>query len=377
MEATALVDALKRVLKARGLTYADIAAGLGLSEASVKRIFSRRDFTLVRVDEICRIAGVDFADLARAASEDRPGAASLTLEQETAIVSEPKLLLVALCAVNNWTFDEIVATYALSVAECTRLLVRLDRLRIVELAPGNRIRPMISRTFSWRPGGPIQRYFHARIQDEYLASRFDRPDELFVFVSGMLSHASSAELIARLRRVARDFAEQHRDDRRSHEHPRGEAERRKVAAQARRVHQHEPVDAMPRELGDARDDLPARRVTDERRPLHRARVEQRQHGVRVGVHVLPLPGVRRVAAARQIDADDAVTLRDLGQDVLKMGEAAHEPVHEQEDVALALVEIDDRPRRRLVAPPLVGEARVRIRRGFGHSLRDYALDAKK
>ncbi len=212
MEATALVDALKRVLKARGLTYADIAAGLGLSEASVKRIFSRRDFTLVRVDEICRIAGVDFADLARAASEDRPGAASLTLEQETAIVSEPKLLLVALCAVNNWTFDEIVATYALSVAECTRLLVRLDRLRIVELAPGNRIRPMISRTFSWRPGGPIQRYFHARIQDEYLASRFDRPDELFVFVSGMLSHASSAELIARLRRVARDFAEQHRDD---------------------------------------------------------------------------------------------------------------------------------------------------------------------
>ncbi|HQU50580.1 MAG TPA: helix-turn-helix transcriptional regulator [Casimicrobiaceae bacterium] len=212
MEAIALVDALKRVLKSRGLTYAEIAKGLGLSEASVKRIFSRRDFTLERIDEICRIAGVDFADLARSASEERPGADRLTAEQEAELVSDPKLLLVALCAVNNWTFDEIVATYDLTRAECTRLLLRLDRHRIVELAPGNRIRPLISRTFSWRPGGPIQRFFHERIQAEYLASAFDRPDELLLFASGMLSHASSAELVARLRRVARDFAEQHRDD---------------------------------------------------------------------------------------------------------------------------------------------------------------------
>ena len=199
MEAIALVDALKRVLKSRGLTYAEIAKGLGLSEASVKRIFSRRDFTLERIDEICRIAGVDFADLARSASEERPGADRLTAEQEAELVSDPKLLLVALCAVNNWTFDEIVATYDLTRAECTRLLLRLDRHRIVELAPGNRIRPLISRTFSWRPGGPIQRFFHERIQAEYLASAFDRPDELLLFASGMLSHASSAELVARLR----------------------------------------------------------------------------------------------------------------------------------------------------------------------------------
>lgn len=212
MDATALVDALKRVLKSRGLTYADIAGGLGLSEATVKRIFSRRDFTLERIDEVCRIAGIDFAELVRAASEERASTEHLSAEQEAEIVSDPKLLLVALCAVNNWTLDEIVRTYDLTRAECTRCLARLDRLRIIELAPGDRIRPLVSRTFSWRPGGPIQRYFHARIQDEYLGSRFDLPNELFLFTSGMLSHASSAELVTRLRRVARDFAEQHRED---------------------------------------------------------------------------------------------------------------------------------------------------------------------
>ena len=58
MQAIALVDTLKRILKGRGITYATVAAGLGLSEASVKRMFSRRDFTLQRLEDVCRIAGV-------------------------------------------------------------------------------------------------------------------------------------------------------------------------------------------------------------------------------------------------------------------------------------------------------------------------------
>jgi len=45
-----LVETLKRVLKGRGITYAQVAERLRLSEASVKRMFSRRDFTLQRLE---------------------------------------------------------------------------------------------------------------------------------------------------------------------------------------------------------------------------------------------------------------------------------------------------------------------------------------
>ena len=212
MQAAALVEALKRTLKGKGLTYADLAQGMGLSEASVKRIFSRGDFTLQRLEDVCRIARIDLAELAAAAAEEHPGVTQLTAEQEQDIVSDPTLLLVAWCAVNNWTFEQIVATYDLTEAECVRCLARLDRGKIIELLPGNRIRPLISRTFSWRPDGPIQRYFRARIEAEYLGSKFDRSDELFLFLSGMLSNASITELIGELRRVARDFAQRHRGD---------------------------------------------------------------------------------------------------------------------------------------------------------------------
>jgi DNA-binding Xre family transcriptional regulator len=213
MHAATLVDALKRMLKGRGVTYAMVAKALDLSEASVKRMFSRRDFTLHRLEEICRAAGIDFGDLARAAAEETAGVTHLTVEQEQEIVSDPKLMLIALCAVGHWTFEQIVDTYRIPRAECIRYLARLDRRRIIELLPGNRIRPLISRTFSWLPDGPIQRYFRSRVEAEYLGSKFDRPGEIFLFVSGMLSRQSTNELVARLRKVAGDFADLHEADR--------------------------------------------------------------------------------------------------------------------------------------------------------------------
>jgi len=213
MHAGVLVDALKRMLRGRGITYAKLARALDLSEASVKRMFSRRDFTLQRLEEVCHAAGIDFADLAHEATAESAGMTHLTVEQEEEIVSDPRLMLIALCAVGNWTFDDIVHAYDIPPSDVLRYLARLDRRRIVELQPGNRIRPLISRTFSWLPDGPIQRYFRERVEHEYLGSKFDRPGELFLFVSGMLSGKSTAELIARMRRLAGDFADLHNDDR--------------------------------------------------------------------------------------------------------------------------------------------------------------------
>ena len=213
MHATSLIDALKRMLRARDITYAQVAHALALSEASVKRMFARHDLTLQRLEQVCRAAGIDFDEVLLAASEEQGRITHLTVEQEREIVSDPTLMLVALCAVGHWTFEEIRETYDLSEAELTRCLARLDRRRIIELQPGNRIRPLISRAFSWLPDGPIQRYFRERVEREYLSSTFDRPDELMLFVSGMLGKHATEEMIARLRKVAGEFSDLHNEDR--------------------------------------------------------------------------------------------------------------------------------------------------------------------
>src|SRR5204863_4531672 len=94
-QTAALVDALKDVLRARGVTYAKLAKGLGLSEASVKRIFAARSFTLERLDQVCAFLAIEISDLAKMVADERASPERLTFEQEKVLVSDSKLLLVA------------------------------------------------------------------------------------------------------------------------------------------------------------------------------------------------------------------------------------------------------------------------------------------
>jgi len=208
----ALIEALKHELKAQGVTYAALARDLGMSEAGVKRMFSRKDFTLKRLDRVLELAGLELAELARFLERRERLVSRLTPEQEKAIIADKKIMLVALRVLNQWPFEKIIRTYTLSEAECVRLFARLDRLGIIRLLPGNRYRLLLSRTFSWLPDGPIQQYFKTQAQNEYFRTPFDGPDELMLFVTGRLSKSSREAMLVRLRRVANEFADSHNDD---------------------------------------------------------------------------------------------------------------------------------------------------------------------
>jgi DNA-binding Xre family transcriptional regulator len=208
----ALVEALKRELRARKLTYAGVAKHLGMSEASVKRMFSRREFTLSRIDRICAYLRIEFSDLARSLAPETSAVSRLTPEQEKQFVDDPKLMLVGLCALNHWPFERIVQTYGLTEAECVRLLAKLDRLKFIELLPNNRVKLLVSRAFAWIPDGPIQRLFKSELSQDFLRSAFGGANEALLLVNGTLSKASIAALLEKLRRVAAEFAEMRVDD---------------------------------------------------------------------------------------------------------------------------------------------------------------------
>src|SRR4030095_3709819 len=107
----ALVAALKQTLKSRGITYADVARGLRISEASVKRVFARQTFTLQRLDRVCEFLGIEITDPRRLVEHESESLTRLTKRQEAELVADPRLLLVAVHAINHWSLEEIVATY--------------------------------------------------------------------------------------------------------------------------------------------------------------------------------------------------------------------------------------------------------------------------
>lgn len=207
-----LIETLKHALKAQKLTYADVARVLDLSEASVKRLFADKNLSLLRLEQICHLLQMEISDLVQQMNQRARRVDQLTREQETEIAGDRVLLLVTVCALNRWTLAEILDYFNIEEPDAIRCLARLDRLKIIDLLPGNRIKLLISPTFHWIENGPIHQLFRSRLQDDFFNSRFDRQAEKLVIVNGMLSPKSNAVLQKKMERLAREFAELNDED---------------------------------------------------------------------------------------------------------------------------------------------------------------------
>ncbi|MBV8502126.1 MAG: helix-turn-helix transcriptional regulator [Paucibacter sp.] len=205
-----LIELIKSELRSAGISYADLARELDLSESSIKRMFaSGGEMPLSRLDEICRVLHCDFAELTAKLAQPATERLELTLEQERAVVADPKLLLVAICCLSQWSFEQIIAAYRVTEAETTAALVQLDRLGVIELRPGNRYKLRLAKTFRWHAQGPVMQFFREDVVQDYFSGGFDGDGELLMLVHGQLGRPMARELAVRLQRVAEDFARQH------------------------------------------------------------------------------------------------------------------------------------------------------------------------
>jgi DNA-binding Xre family transcriptional regulator len=195
---------LKQHLKQKGITYAQLAARLDLSEASVKRLFSESSFTLKRLESVCEILELDFFELARLARGQSELSAELSEAQEAALAGNPKLLSVFYLLLNQWQLPEIGREFEISEAELVGLLTRLDRLQLIELHPNNNIKLLTHSTLHWRVGGPIRKMYQGRVIAEFLRADFAATESLR-FEARELGAASLAVLQRKLQRLAVEF----------------------------------------------------------------------------------------------------------------------------------------------------------------------------
>lgn len=206
-----IVETLKQELRKQGVTYRQVAIELDLSEASIKRLFAESSFSLARLEQICELLHLEIADLIHRMEKNIELTHQLTLEQETELASDIKLLLMAYFLMNRLEFSEIIEIYDISETEGIRLLARLDRMKIIELQPGNRVKLMISKNFQLRSGGPIQHFYEKVVQSEFFNSSFVGNGEFRIYVSGMFSRDANSEIIRKIKRLADDANELRED----------------------------------------------------------------------------------------------------------------------------------------------------------------------
>ncbi|MDH3635169.1 MAG: helix-turn-helix transcriptional regulator [Gammaproteobacteria bacterium] len=199
-----IIETLKRELRRQDIKYRQVAQTLGLSEASVKRLFAERSFTLKRLAQVCELLNLEFSDLVHQMEKDIELTEQLTLEQETELVSDIKLLLMAYFLLSKLEFEDIIRIYDISETEGIRLLAKLDRMKLIELQPGNRVKLMIAKNFSFIPRGPIERFYEREVQAEFFDSSFDGNGEFRIYISGVFSRAANAEIIKKIKQLAID-----------------------------------------------------------------------------------------------------------------------------------------------------------------------------
>ncbi len=212
MESKKLIKTLKNILRKQRVTYFDVANALHLSEASVKRMFSKQDMSVSRIDKILKLVSLDFSDLVTVAESETVMISCLSEEQEKELVSDTTLLLVAIAIRNRLSIDEIVDTYAISREKCLLQLRRIEKQGLIELRPDERIKLLMSPQFAWIKDGYIERFFRENTLSELFNSRFDGPGETFVVAHGMLSRKSNQRIQELSQRLISEYYALYEED---------------------------------------------------------------------------------------------------------------------------------------------------------------------
>jgi len=204
-----IVDVLKLVLRERGLTYRELGERIGLSEPTVKRMFSQRRITLDRLETVCDTLGLSLLELTRRASAQLASEIyRLTIAQERRLVADVELFYFFWMLVHRHSLASICRRYAVTDQQAKVWLTQLDRMGIIELFEGKRFALRISSNVVWNEDGPIERLIVSRSLPLFLKGRFRRDDEYFRFIVGKLSPESIMLFRSRLRELAEQIFEQ-------------------------------------------------------------------------------------------------------------------------------------------------------------------------
>lgn len=207
-----MLDTLKRCLRARGMTYRALGRELGLSESSVKRLFSEETFSLARLERVCRAIDMSIADLVNKSSGSRAVAeasppSTLTLEQERILARNSSLLACFYLLLNGRSVGDVAERLGMSARATRNTLLQLASAGLLEIGKGNKIIMHARLPIAWRADGPVRNLYERQVRAEFLKSEFAAKNETLNFHSAELSHASARILLRKMDKLAADFAD--------------------------------------------------------------------------------------------------------------------------------------------------------------------------
>lgn len=209
-----LFTLLKTVLKARGITYATLAQRLNLSEVTIKRIFADQDCKLSRLTDICGALDLTIDDLVAEAKRIEVRPFQLGDQIEGRLSDDRAAFHFFLLLLDDMTPDAIQAQYGLDDTTLFTLGHRLEKLGLVEVMPGNRMRLVVKGPVHFRRDGPLHQTL-LRLNMDFLRSTYLRQDtdhSVFMTQSRRMSEKTARHILGRIRELQMELSDLARKD---------------------------------------------------------------------------------------------------------------------------------------------------------------------
>ena len=153
-----VLASLRSLLRAQGLHNHNIASLLDVTERTVTRWLGGRGLTVHALQRLCAIADVTLMELFEiAGAKFQKRSVTLTKRQEQELVDNPIMALFFANICHGFPVDELLGQLGLSEADKVLALVGLEKLKLIELLPGDRVRLLVPRDVRWRENGPRNR----------------------------------------------------------------------------------------------------------------------------------------------------------------------------------------------------------------------------
>lgn len=132
-----LKAAAKTLMKQKKLTYDDLAAHLGLSLVSVKRIMSKEEVSLSRFLEICEWLEVSLGELEKIAQYSQTSKKTYFTEaQESFLAKNPEYLAFLFHMYADESPELIQKKFSLSSKSLNLYLIRLEKIEVIKKVSG-------------------------------------------------------------------------------------------------------------------------------------------------------------------------------------------------------------------------------------------------
>lgn len=198
---------IKQALKAKGITYAQLATALGISEVSIKRLFKNQDCKISRLLEICDVLDITFDDLVNMQTRNHSVAEYLPKHVEIALAKDLNLFHILVHLLSDESIENIRVTNQLQEHELYIYLRKLEKLELIQLISQQQVRLLTPVTIRWRLDGPLAKAI-IKANQKFIALCFEQAHStthLFSTQSRMLTRNSAEQLREQLQALIKEF----------------------------------------------------------------------------------------------------------------------------------------------------------------------------